>query len=226
MSQLVKDDLQKIKVSKNDAAITQKRLDEELFDKWVEGVEVTKASGIPVDQINGYLDHLQDAYEGIDDEMRKHMDAIDWTEEWTSKIFEFKYNDKHEKGVRFGMITFGKSPDNKMVDCIVSLYKMDFKIAPNITEKMTNHSALFGLIRWETRETEVVQRTFSTETMKSLENFFRVKTLEGLQKEGVIDTIADVVSVPDNGDKAQVRDTGHSSDNPDRSRSDESRGEL
>ena len=154
------------------------------------------------------------------------MNAIDWNEKWTSKIFEFKYNDKRDQGVRFGMIAFGKSPDHKMVDCIVSLYKMDFKIAPNITEKMTNHTALFGLLKWETRETKVVQRTLSAKTMKSLENFFRVKTLEGLQREGVIDTIAEVVSVPDNGGNAKVKDTEHSSDDADRSRSDAPRGEL
>ena len=148
------------------------------------------------------------------------MDAIDWTEKWTSKIFEFKYNDEHAKGVRFGMIAFGKSADNKMVDCIISLYKLDFKITPDITEKLTNHSALFGLIQWQTSETKFIQRTISADVIKNLQNFFRVKTLEGLLKEGVIDTIADtgVSSVSDDAND-KMEDT-------EKDKSDNTHGEL
>ena len=53
-----------LQICKYDATEMQRQLEGELFDKWHESCEVTKATKIPFSNISAYLDHLQDAYEG------------------------------------------------------------------------------------------------------------------------------------------------------------------
>ena len=95
------------------------------------------------------------------------------------------------------MVAFGKSPDNKMVDCMYAMYKLDFKIAPEIIEHKSSHSAIFGLVKWETTSVEVRERTLGIKSIKVLQNFFRVKALQGFYKEGLIDTIKYVPTIHD-----------------------------
>lgn len=200
----VKKGLHSVKVSKHDATKTQRKLEGELFDKWEEGCEVMEAKGIAIDDIKEFLDHMRDAYEGIDDSLRKKMDGIKWSAEWSFKVMEFKYNKNDDSGARYGMVAFGKSADKKSVDCMYVLYKMNFKVAPQEIVTVKDHSLLWGLVKWQTSETKLVERTLGVKSIKLLQNFFRVKALQGFYQEGLIDTINYVPSienVPDTDDK-------------------------
>ena len=134
---------------------------------------------------------------GIDEELRKKMNGIKWAGQWSYKIYEFKYNKADTSGARYGMVAFGKSPDKKSIDCMYVLYKMDFKIAPQVIITKKKHSAVWGLVKWQTTETQVVERTLGVKSIKNLQNFFRVKALQRFYNEGLIDRINYVASIED-----------------------------
>ena len=156
-----------------------------------------ETKGIAIESIQSFLDHLQDAYEGIDEEMRKKMNGIEWASEWAYKVMEFKYNSSSDSSARYGMIAFGKSKDGKFVDCMYCLYKLDFKVAPERIITTKQHSVLWGLIKWETVEERVQKRVLGVKSLKRIKNFFRFKALEGFYKEGLIDQINVVPSIED-----------------------------
>ena len=119
-----------------------------------------EAKGIAIESIQGFLDHLQDAYEGIDEQMRKKMNGIEWAGEWAYKVMEFKYNASSDSSARYGMIAFGKSKDGKFVDCMYCLYKLDFKVAPERIITTKQHSVLWGLVKWESVEESTGKSTW------------------------------------------------------------------
>ena len=184
---------------------------------------------IPIENIHGFLDHLEEAYEGIDKEMRKKMDGIQWASEWSYKVMEFKYNaandsdgqmKKKMKGIRwtsewshrivelknitaddsganYGMIAFGKSKDGKFVHCMYCLYKLDFKVVPEIIFTNKDHSVLWGLVKWQTVKEGVKETVLGVKLLKRMKNFFRYKALEVFYHEGLIDQISVVPSIED-----------------------------
>ena len=156
-----------------------------------------ETKGIAIESIQSFLDHLQDAYEGIDEEMRKKMNGIEWASEWAYKVMEFKYNSSSDSSARYGMIAFGKSKDGKFVDCMYCLYKLDFKVAPERIITKKEHSVLWGLVKWESVEERVQKRVLGVKSLKRIQNFFRFKALEGFYKEGLIDQINVVPSIED-----------------------------
>jgi len=153
--------------------------------------------GIPVDNIEGFLNHLEDTYEGIDEEMRKKMRGIQWASEWSTKIVEFKYKVGDESGARYAMIAFGKSKDGKFVDCMYCLYKLTFKVAPEKIIKTKENSYFWGLYKWDTEEEEVRERMLGVKSLKRIKNFLRFKALQGFYHEGLIDQINVVPSIED-----------------------------
>lgn len=50
---------------KSDAIKIEKKFKEELFGKLHESCEIVRASNINVSEINEFIDHMGDAYEGI-----------------------------------------------------------------------------------------------------------------------------------------------------------------
>lgn len=193
----LKKGLYSVKVSKHDATELQRKLEGELFDKWEEGFEFMDSKGIAIGDIKEFLDHMQEAYEGIDDSLRKKMDGIKWAAEWSYKIYEFKYNKTGSSGARYGMVAFGKSADKQTIDCMYVLYKMDFKVAPKEIVTKKKHSAMLGLINWTTTDTKLVEQTLGIKSIKLLQNFFRLKALQGFYKEGLIESINYVPSIDD-----------------------------
>ena len=156
-----------------------------------------ESKGIPIESIQDFLDHLEDAYEGIDRAMRKKMNGIQWAGEWSHKIIEFKNSTGSASGAKYGMIAFGKSKDRKFVDCMYCLYKLDFKIAPERIIRNKEDSILWGLYKWETVEVKVQERVLGGNSLKRIKNFFRFKALEGFYQEGLIDQINVVPSIED-----------------------------
>lgn len=51
-------------ISKEDAKNLEKKLRAEVLESWHEAIESTKTTKIPIEKIPGYLNHLQEAYEG------------------------------------------------------------------------------------------------------------------------------------------------------------------
>ncbi|XP_052762387.1 uncharacterized protein LOC128205033 [Mya arenaria] len=190
--------LQKVKVSRVDADELQRQLQGELMDTWSESCELVKGTRIRADNLGAYLDHLVDAYEGIDMATRRKMEGILFSKEaWKHELIEWKINTGNESGSRYGMIAFCKSPDCLFLDCMCVLYKMNFKVSPQRLIKTRDKSALFGLITWTTTEEQVQERTLGAYSIKRLKNFFRLKALKGFYHEGIIDSIDYVRSLND-----------------------------
>lgn len=195
--QKIKNSLYSVKVSRHDATEVQRKLEGELLSKLNDSFEVMEAKGIPVAKIEQFLDHLVDTYEGIDQEMRKKMGGILYASDWAHKKFEFKYNERDNSGASYGMVAFGKSADQKTVDCVYILYKISFKIAPKQIIETTQNSILWGLIHWEGKEVRIEERTLGVKTAHKLQNFFHYKAMNAFFKEGYIDTINYVPSIED-----------------------------
>ncbi|XP_052787668.1 uncharacterized protein LOC128222614 [Mya arenaria] len=199
---MVKAGLHQVKVCKYDADRLERKLEGELFDKWNEKCEVVKATKIPVDTLPDYLDHMQEAYEGIDDKVRKRMDGILFTDDsWEYQIVEWKFNKGADSGARYGMMAFGRSPDGNFVDCMYVMYMMDFKIAAKRIVTEEKHSALWGLLGWTTESVSYEGRNLGAVSIKNLQNFFRVKAMQGFYQNGVIDSINYVTDLDEIADK-------------------------
>lgn len=126
------------------------------------------------------------------------MEGVLFVEEtWEYKILEWKFNTGSDSGALYGMMAFGKSPDKKYFDCMYVVYTMDFKISKReiITEK--KHTILFGIYSWTTEDVERSDRKIGTKSAKALQNFFRLKALQGFYKEGVTESICYVDSLDD-----------------------------
>ncbi|XP_067018088.1 uncharacterized protein [Acropora muricata] len=193
----VKQSLHAVKVSQGDATQLQREIEGELFEKWNEGIKVSETKGIPIEKIHGFMDDLAKDCDGIDEETRKDMNKIQWGSEWSQKIVEFKYNTANESGAKYGMVVFVKSKDGKFVDCMYCLYKLHFKVAPEKIITKKEHSALWGLFKWETVEEKVQERVLGVKSLKRIKNFFRFKALQAFNNEGLIDQINVVPSIED-----------------------------
>ena len=132
---------------------------------------------------------------GIDKELREKLNGIKWNDHWSHKIYEFKYKKGAASGARYGMLAFAKSTNRKFIDLSYVLYKMDFKIAPQEIVTKNSHSALWGLVTWQTTEREYVERTLGIKFIKQIKNFFMVKALQRFYNEGLIDRINYVPSI-------------------------------
>lgn len=124
------------------------------------------------------------------------MKLVDFSPEGLDyKIAEWKFNKddenahQHSAGARYGMIALGRSADSNYIDCMYVMYKMDFSITPREIVTQKDHSILWGLFSWTTTDTEKVGQKLGAESVKSLQNFFRLKALQGFYKEGLIEKI-------------------------------------
>lgn len=125
-------------------------------------------------------------YEGITDK----VDGIHHSEELTSKAFELKLNadkvgEAGVQGVRFGMVTFKKSLDRNYVDCMVSIYELEFTLAPNTV--LQDNTILHELYKWSTIDDVELEKSTTKDAIAKLQNFFQYKALLEFQKAGLID---------------------------------------
>lgn len=188
-SEDVKGGISGVKVSKYDAANLERDLKRELFGTWSEKCEVMTASKIPVKDFHGYLGHLESAYEGFDEKTRENVASILLTDEpWDQKLVEWKYNNAEQTGARYCMMAFDRSPDMKFIDCMYIIYKMDFTINPNEIVKDV-HKLLWRLFSWNLSGTEIKKNHHGTSGITILQNFFRLKALEGFYEKGLIEKI-------------------------------------
>lgn len=125
-------------------------------------------------------------------EDRRKWEGAYFAKEWTSKIIEWKFNTEKAgstgvQGARYGIVAFAKSSDEKYVDCMLLLYKLDFKLAPTLL--LNNHAILWGLYKWSTIEKVEIDKSISKDEITRFQNFFRYKALKEFKKEGIIDRI-------------------------------------
>lgn len=193
--QKIKDGLHSVKVSKHDATAVQRQLEGELFGKWKDSFTNMEAKGIRIRELPKFLDHMVGTYEGIDAKMRQKMNGILLTTEWSHKLFEFNIKDTETSGAHYGIVAFGKSADGQKVDCIYTLYKMEFEIAPEEQYITQDHSYLWGLINWQTTDLKIVERRLGMKTLNKLRNFLHYKAMNAFYKEGYIDSINYVDSI-------------------------------
>lgn len=185
----IKDGLYNVQVNQMDASLIEQQLDK--FNVWEEEAEYVHMKKVKVEQFPDLLDHLAENY-GVTMEDRRKWEGAYFAEEWTSKIIEWKFNtekagSKGVQGARYGIVAFAKSADGKYVDCMLLIYKLDFKLAPTLL--LNNHAILWGLYKWSTIEKVEIDRSISNEEIARFQNFFRYKALKEFKKEGIIDRI-------------------------------------
>ncbi|KAH3795179.1 hypothetical protein DPMN_148727 [Dreissena polymorpha] len=186
----VKESLHSVKVCKYDATETERQLKGELVDHWNEKTDIVKQTKIPISDLPKFLDHLHDAYEGIDEGTRKKMNSVFFAKGgWEHKLMEWKMVKGDDAVARYGMIAFGRSPDKEFVDCMFVIYKLDFKIAPKVIVTENKHSMFFDFIKWTIHTQETEEQTLGVRTIKAFQNFVRSKALKGFVEEGLIEQI-------------------------------------
>lgn len=190
--QRIKEGLYNVQVNQMDASLIEQQLDK--FNVWEEGAEFVHMRGVKIEKFPELLDHLSETYRdsGITLEDRRKWEGAYLAEEWTSKIIEWKFNTEKAgstgvQGARYGIVAFAKSSDGKSVDCMLTIYKLDFKLAPTL--HLNNHAILWGLYKWSTIEKVEIDRSISKDEITRFQNFFRYKALKEFKKEGIIDRI-------------------------------------
>lgn len=125
--------------------------------------------------------------EGMPDQSK--LDAIFNLEKGKSKTFEWTVNILNTQsadglGVRFGRMSFEKSPDGSYVNCKLFVYKLDFTLVPNT--KWTNDSILNGLYNLSNSEEVGVERGY-TKSENRFHDYIKHKAILEFQKEGFLD---------------------------------------
>ncbi|WAR16389.1 hypothetical protein MAR_030983, partial [Mya arenaria] len=142
---------------------------------------------------------LERQLHGIGKDTRKKMNGVLFSDgSWEHKVVDWNFSPGKTSGSRYGMLAFGKSADAKYVDAMFVMYKMDFKISPKVIVTEKQNSALFGFIKWTSKEEHLEETKLGPGTIKRLQNFFRVKALEGFYNEGIIDEINYTATLDEN----------------------------
>lgn len=120
-------------------------------------------------------------------------------EPWDQKLFEWKINNAKRTGARYCMLLFDRSQDMEFINSMYVIYKMDFTTNPG--EKDADMPKLqLELFSWYPSGSEVNERYHGTRNVLIPGNFFRLKALEGLHQEGLIDKI-NYIDFPDSTEK-------------------------
>lgn len=189
-----------IQVSKLDATKLEQEIKRDLIGTWSERCEVHKAIKIPLKEFRGYLDYLQNAYEGFEKETREHLASILLTDEpWDRRLFEWKINNAKRTGAQYCMLAFDRSQDKEFINSMYVIYKMDFTTNPGEKDE-DMPKLLLELFSWYPSGSEVNERYHGTRNVLIPQNFFRLKALEGLHQEGLIDEI-NYIDFPDSTEK-------------------------
>lgn len=189
-----------VQVSKLDATKLEQELKRELFGTWSERCEVHTAVKIPFKKFCGYLDYLQNAFEGFEKETREHLASILLTDEpWDQRLFEWKFNNAKRTGARYCMLVFDRSQDMEFINSMYVIYKMDFTTNPGEKDEDVP-KLLLELFSWYPSGSEVKEHSHGTGYVPILQNFFRLKALEGLYQEGLVDKI-NYIDFPDSIEK-------------------------
>ena len=156
---------------------------------------------VPVEDLEKFLDYLQNAFDGIDQKMRRKMEGALFGNSWKNTIQEIdpmiEEVDPYRHECKYGVVAFAKSSAKKSFDFAYCLFKMDIKIKPWRIEWIKKEkSLLFGLFKWETVEPiKCKAESVRGKNMKKITNFFRYKALEEFCQQGVIDRVNEVASL-------------------------------
>ncbi|XP_078321176.1 uncharacterized protein LOC111128072 isoform X3 [Crassostrea virginica] len=191
--QRLKNSLLKVKVSLKDARSVEQQLDR--FSQWDEDSECIQLRGISIDKFSDCLADLQQCYKGISPEDIKKMKLIAYGKDLMARVLEWKFNTDNDgpsatQASRYGIMALAKSSDGKFIDCMLAVYSLQFKLAGTTCKVETEHSALWGLIKWITTENREDPRYIEREEIKKFQNFFRHKALKAFESEGLIDSIS------------------------------------
>lgn len=174
-AEVVKSDLQNLEVSQSDA----NQFESQIREKWHDSYEVMKANEIPTENIDEYLNHLKEAYEGVDVMIDKSWNEIKSSDHI---ILENKFTTSDNSGVRYYMIAFSQSPDGMFIDCTYVSYKMDFQRANKLS--MFEHFK-----EWFASNAKQLKETCEFEIKKGFTSFLRMKALQRLMSDGHIKKI-------------------------------------
>lgn len=114
-------------------------------------------------------------------------------------MVEWNFKKSDDSGIRYGLVAFGRSEDQQYVDCMYVLYKMDFVLTPHeiVTEKFSWFLGIKSLI---SLKVEFIEKHLDAKLIQDIQNFFRVKALEKMYKEGYIESINFVDSLDEISD--------------------------
>lgn len=190
--------LNSVKVSKRDAMEFERKLEGEIIDKWYESCEVMKTTKIPIENIDGFLDHMRKSYEGFDDKKRQEVGAVIADQTWNETVIEWGFDEPDNTVVRYGILVFGRSPDKKYVDCLYVLFKMDFKLASK--ERLAGGKGESPCSKPPSNVLSTPKKMSWSKESKEFQNFVRMKALEECCKEGLIEKIKYVHALEDHPD--------------------------
>lgn len=188
--EILKNYLQSVKVCKPDTDKIEKQIKKELFETLDDRCEVDTMKDIPFKEIDDFINHIGDTFEGIGENGKQKLKTIKFCDKVQHLIRQFKFNVDTEDNIfraRYGMVVMAKSGDR--VQCKYVLYKMDFRIAVS-----KERSILWGLFRWESTDPD---KTAQLVNDMSFPNFFRTKAIEEFYKEGIIESINYVGTIND-----------------------------
>lgn len=120
-------------------------------------------------------------------------------EPWDRRLFEWKITNAKRTGARYCMLVFDRSQDMEFINSKYVIYKMDFTTNPCEKDEDVP-KLLFELFSWYPSGSEVKERYHGTRNVLNLQNFFRLKALEGLYQKGLIDKI-NYIDFPESTEK-------------------------
>lgn len=189
-AEALKKGLYTLKVSKRDATEVERKLQGELLKTWKEKYELARFTKIKKEELKAFLDHLEEAYEGVTKTVRKKMEGILFSHTWNDDIVENTFVAGGTSKAQYGLAAFGRSSDGMFIDCMYIVYKAEFELAPKEIETFNERTMFFGLFNWAKYSTEEKKQYFGIETNKKFENYFRVKVLENLKERKAIDSVS------------------------------------
>lgn len=125
---------------------------------------------------------------GITLEDRQKWNKVYCTEDWTSKIVEWKLNaavagSYGNQQARYGIIGFSKSTDGNFVDCMFAIYTIKFRLAPTISWRESS------FLWWKSYKKNYVDKYIKRTEIEKFQNFLQLKALTAFKKVGIIEEI-------------------------------------
>ena len=122
------------------------------------------------------------------------MKLIAYGKEFTSRIVEWKFKTDDFDATatqksRYGIMALAKSSDGKLIDIMLAVYTLEFKLAATVTT-VVKENAIMGLLTWTTTEEKKVNKYIDKKAIEKFQNFFRLKALKAFEQEGIIDKIS------------------------------------
>ena len=113
------------------------------------------------------------------------MKLFKFSKRAATKIETFKYKSPEDEvnvGMKFGLIGFALCPDERHLDCMIAIYKINIGLQQPMLQLRRMHPILWGLYDWDIYRLN----TLTVRDPETYKDFFMQRAKKAFQKASVL----------------------------------------